>query len=637
MVNGRQLRGLAFVGALAFTACAAPNFQHRNVFLENGHKVAQPEKDRRFHHLLGILKARTGALTDQDVRRAATYAMAVLRDKRAVHALLEQHPDIPVIYSLGLSGDPAIIPELGKELGVLKYPLISLHDLAIINAMGRTRDKEAISHLCRWWYGGDAEKAKQMEQDILDMLDNQFILDAALPEIRGEMGLESPDSLRRALAAFALGWIGDKESVPKLSHLAFHDEYAFVRQEAVYALGMIGDQRAMPVLLKVLEHGDKNLRTMEAEAALAIAQMPNPLTKGLFDLLGHPRWKTRMAAALAIALSYKPSTIDTLVGFLDSSNTNHKREGAAHALGLIGDSRAAGPLIGCLFDAKTRVPMSPDHPQLGYTAAISLSLLHDEKIPEILFDAIRSIPFYEGKAYYEEEVMIGEAFAFLGLERSLPVLSKGLQTEKDKRPIVRILHLFQDERVIAEFSKLLSHPDPEIRKLGIEAMTDGNHRVYPEKSAEFVLGMLEDDDERVRAAAINSLVVAPSRIKIEEKIYPLLDDESRHVRMEAVSFPWKHIRPVESLTKLLEGDDAEIKRRVMITLLRLGEQGKVANVLMSDKDPVVRKYAALHLGDYPREEKSFKALEAAMKSDPDAIVRKAAKSSYDVLTKRTKK
>jgi len=62
-----------------------------------------------------------------------------------------------------------------------------------------------------------------------------------------------PSPLVRHEAAFALGWIGDKSSVPVLAHALLKDESFLVRHESAMALGELRSDRAIQTLREGLK------------------------------------------------------------------------------------------------------------------------------------------------------------------------------------------------------------------------------------------------------------------------------------------------------------------------------------------------------------------------------------------------
>jgi len=68
-----------------------------------------------------------------------------------------------------------------------------------------------------------------------------------------------PSSLVRHEAAFALGWIGDKSSVPVLAHALLNDESFLVRHEAAMALGELRSDQAIQTLREGLKDKSKEV------------------------------------------------------------------------------------------------------------------------------------------------------------------------------------------------------------------------------------------------------------------------------------------------------------------------------------------------------------------------------------------
>ncbi len=160
------------------------------------------------------------------------------------------------------------------------------------------------------------------------------------------------DSLRRSAsgaegdsrpAGIDLGRIGDRRSVPLLSHLVL-DPAASTRwrREAAQLLGQIQDRRAAGALWGAVADGD---RRVAAEAAIALGEMKDRRARLVLPtVLGNTDDDLRMRGAIAMARVDSPAATPALVETLYSNNWELQNR-AAHYLGFLGDRRAVEPLL----------------------------------------------------------------------------------------------------------------------------------------------------------------------------------------------------------------------------------------------------------------------------------------------------
>lgn len=118
-----------------------------------------------------------------------------------------------------------------------------------------------------------------------------------------------------------------------------------VRTIIVDTLGNIGDSRDVDVLIAFLKDEDQCVHEKTVEAIL---KMPTSVVEPLITVLGDEVWRVR--------------------------------EGAATALGEIGDKRAVEPLLAALRDK---------HEQVQAAAALALGGLDDQRVVEPLIAALR--------------------------------------------------------------------------------------------------------------------------------------------------------------------------------------------------------------------------------------------------------
>ncbi|MFW6154043.1 MAG: HEAT repeat domain-containing protein [Planctomycetota bacterium] len=154
----------------------------------------------------------------------------------------------------------------------------------------------------------------------------------------------------RPTVAEALGRLGDPNAVDPLLE-AFQAEHAGVaRDEVATALGMIGDERAVPVLARAVL--DPALRSSHREVVQALGKIGDPRgVEPLIGALGDPKLFDHAIEALAaIGRPSRGPLLAALRG--DDASV---REGAAAALGHVGDHSAVKPLVARLEDRDPRV------------------------------------------------------------------------------------------------------------------------------------------------------------------------------------------------------------------------------------------------------------------------------------------
>lgn len=108
---------------------------------------------------------------------------------------------------------------------------------------------------------------------------------------------------------------------------------------------------------------------------------------------------------------------------------------------------------------------------------------------------------------------------------------------------------------------LLTHSDPEVRILALRFLADQEAAIY----AEEVVARLRDRDERVRAAAVETLC-ALGKLRVIQRVLPFLEDPSPRIRGAAVLGLIEHagldgfLHAGEHLKALLDSDDWQARR-----------------------------------------------------------------------------
>lgn len=184
----------------------------------------------------------------------------------------------------------------------------------------------------------------------------------------------------KAGAALALGLIGDARAVEPLVQ-AIENDNELIGESVILALGEMGEPAVEPLLqilkgkdpstLQVLQGKDPSTRyrAMEALGRIGDARAVEPLIQAVIDEKGFEH------AVQALGRIGEPA-VEPLIKALNDEDYI-VRNGAAHALGLIGDARAVEPLIQILKD--------DEHSDA--IAAIALGEIGDARAVEPLIQA----------------------------------------------------------------------------------------------------------------------------------------------------------------------------------------------------------------------------------------------------------
>ncbi|MBP1929359.1 HEAT repeat protein [Methanolinea mesophila] len=118
------------------------------------------------------------------------------------------------------------------------------------------------------------------------------------------------------------------------------------RRYSILLLSREKDPDLLPLFVAGMKDEDKGVRE---QAARALAEMGEPATAALLDLIRDKEWRVRYRSAEALGLmGYSPGDAALIEALHDPKD--HVRYMAAKSLGLIGDPLALEPLIGRLED-----------------------------------------------------------------------------------------------------------------------------------------------------------------------------------------------------------------------------------------------------------------------------------------------
>ena len=228
---------------------------------------------------------------------------------------------------------------------------------AIAQTLAAIGDRRAIEPLIKvlaWIYEFPCGMGMQEEADrtgggspILttrDVLAADQAIAAALTQLTGvtisdlllSMVRDEAHPLRET-AAVALGRVGDLTLIPVID--ALQDEDAFVRCKAACALGMMYDDRAVLPLTEALQDSEDEVVLQAIESLRWLAVRGRNVLEAvptLCQLLTHPNWQIREAAARALSQSPDEQSLMPLVATLSDPDPT-VRKSAVFALRYLGD------------------------------------------------------------------------------------------------------------------------------------------------------------------------------------------------------------------------------------------------------------------------------------------------------------
>jgi HEAT repeat protein/Tfp pilus assembly protein PilF len=201
--------------------------------------------------------------------------------------------------------------------------------------------------------------------------------------------LHNDRSFARAYAALALGYLGDVRAVDELINVTGGDHSVFAKDNtpswATSALGRLGTKKAIDFLIWKLNDADKDFRSNAARALgdSGSKRAVAPLIKAFQD----DRLNLQFHAG-ALGKIGGDKALQFLMGALQDK-TSGNRQGAASALGLAKDKRAVDPLIQLLAYDKDQFVRSD--------SALALANIGDKRAVEALIRALGDKKYYVRK------------------------------------------------------------------------------------------------------------------------------------------------------------------------------------------------------------------------------------------------
>jgi HEAT repeat protein len=190
----------------------------------------------------------------------------------------------------------------------------------------------------------------------------------------------------RKAAAFSLGVVGDKATLPTILEMLESDEHAYVRQSAAVALGRIGDAVAIPGLINALRNRKNNL--IYPFAGVALSKIGEPALPSLLDALCDDTIADHEAVENAL-VSLGALAVPRLLSLFHRNDMKwYVLPRAASILGRIGHPAAIPSLRNALYKGDN---------ELCSSAAWALSVIQDPRVIDVLVEALmRDDPMTRG-------------------------------------------------------------------------------------------------------------------------------------------------------------------------------------------------------------------------------------------------
>ncbi|MHB8709039.1 MAG: HEAT repeat domain-containing protein [Desulfuromonadales bacterium] len=303
-----------------------------------------------------------------------------------------------------------------------------------------------------------------------------------------------PDVLLRFTILDALSKIG--VPVPLARLLPFRDE-KLLRKALIDCLGMVGDATAVSELLAGLADPMRNVRDASLLALAALAER-------------YPEEVRQELAGQNV-----PSTVESVLGYLDEGYPAASRQAAVRVLGWLASPRALLPLLQVLTDE------SLQHDALS--ALVSISQRH----PQSVSDLWEKIPVLQ-QAYLA--YVFGEA----DCTEAVPLLRVALNSD-DGRLAQMAAHALGRLGGVAELAPLadcLRHPGADVRDAAARSLGLLGGR-FPAELLSVLEPLLGEADPARRSAAISVLGRLDDAI-VGRRLAMALKDPAAEVRRSAI-------------------------------------------------------------------------------------------------------
>ena len=230
--------------------------------------------------------------------------------------------------------------------------------------------------------------------------------DGLLDYLQG--ALTQPDDVVRAMAAYALGMLGDPRAIEPLMLSFKSDLDGVVQAHVAESLGVLGAHDAIPLLEAALDSRERSVRESVVRSLSRLGALP---LAALQQNLVAQDPKIRAETVLALEETGDTRALPLLLAAIEDPDSTVRRH-AACALGQFRDAIAVGPLIGHLTDPGMEV---------AWCAAHSLGAIGDVRAVEPLM--VLLMGHTDHFTRQEAAVVLGK----LGDRRAATALTRALQ------------------------------------------------------------------------------------------------------------------------------------------------------------------------------------------------------------------
>jgi HEAT repeat protein len=391
------------------------------------------------------------------------------------------------------------------------------------------------------------------------------------------------DDRIRVSAARALGDLKDVRTVKPLT-TALKDNSEVVRRTACEELGKLGPlirdpalrASIVPPLITLLNDGGPNIEdAAKALGAIGDARAVEPLIAALKNADFHYTGSNVLA-------KIGTSAVEPLIAALNNGNIAI-RNGAAKALGEIGDVRAVEPLISAFTTGQ---------PEQCHNTALALGKYHDERADAVLVAA------FSAPDLNEKDAQILYDLNELGWKPGGDAGITYFIARKEWEEIIRI-GTPAVERLIAIFTD-----SNYIQVRGEIANTLG--KIHDARAVEPLIDFIKGDDSYGRASAIEALGYIGDVRAVEPliKVFYQGSAAEREAAAKALGNLGAHLKDATIRTRVVDFLVASIKENwdvghgIMEALGKIGDARAVEPLiaLLQDKNEKIRSIAAETLG-----------------------------------------
>jgi len=362
----------------------------------------------------------------------------------------------------------------------------------------------------------------------------------------------------------SLGWIGSEQAIQVLVSILDNEQDRELRYEVVRGLSWVGNSKTEQILISLLK--DKDSRVKLAAAEILGQRGNEPAIQELISALEHEDENVRCQGAWGLQELANSATIPALISALDN-NDGFVRQVAAETLGLMGDLKAVDALKVALnhkdIHVKAKAVLALERMGNPESVQALIPALCDEDI-NVIFTAIQALEEISSLdailtlIAVIKSASIQESFC-VRLRAEMAFAKMGIP-EFIKAFIFALNHQDWGVKIMAAFS--LKYALGERTKVALSQMP-------PQAVQELIsalISALNDEDVLIREAAAWVLIQMGNPQTIPALI-SALNDEYGNVRRPASAALWQIGTP-EILEQLIQRPDIDIYRYDIFLLAR---------------------------------------------------------------------